>query len=133
MAGQSKTFEVPDFAKHPRAWAVGNIEVQIGRIIPRNHPTVDTFNQKVLDIFNIATGNMLLQGNVLTWNLWFTAPELVNTLQWRTHAERWRKAIDADHGPSSSKPRYANGSVFTPQHDFLKEADDIIEIIESLL
>ncbi|WP_293090238.1 hypothetical protein [Okeania sp. SIO3B5] len=133
LIGQSPLFEAPIFAKHPKAWTVGHIEVEIGRIIPTNYPTVDTFNQKILDIFNIATGNMLLQGNVLTWNLWFIAPELVNTEQWRTHAERWRKAIDADHGPRSSKARYADGSVFTPQHDFLQEADDIIEIIESLL
>jgi len=133
LIGQSPLFEAPFFAKHPRAWTVGHIEVEIGEIIPTNYPTVDTFNQKILDIFNIATGNMLLQGNVLTWNLWFIAPELVNTEQWRTHAERWRKAIDADHGPRSSKARYADGSVFTPKHDFLQEADDIIEIIESLL
>lgn len=133
LIGQSPLFDAPKFAKHPRAWTVGHIEVQIGEIIPTNHPTVDTFNQKVLDIFNIASGNMLQAGNVLTWNLWFTAPELVNTMQWITHAERWRKAIDADHGPTSSKARYADGSVFKPRENLLQEADDIIEIIESLL
>lgn len=132
--GQSQLFEAPDFAKHQeKAWAVGNIEVQIGEIVPRNHPTVDTFNQKILDIFNIASGNMLLAGNVLTWNLWFTAPELVNTVMWRTHAERWRKAIDADHGPKSSPSRYADGSLFKPREHLVEEIDDIIKIIESLL
>lgn len=131
--GQSTLFEAPDFAQHPKAWTVGNIEVEIGDIIPTNHPTVDTFNQKVLDIFNISSGNMLLAGNVLTWNLWFTAPELVNTERWRTHAERWRKAIDADHGPVSSPTRYADGSLFKPREDLLQEMDDVIKIIESLL
>ena len=132
--GQSQLFEAPDFAKQQeKAWAVGNIEVQIGEIISHNHPTVDTFNQKILDIFNIASGNMLEAGNVLTWNLWFTAPELVNTVMWRTHAERWRKAIDADHGPQSSKSRYADGSFFKPREHLVEEIDDIIKIIESLL
>ncbi len=134
LIGQSPLFEAPWFAKHQeKAWTVGHIEVQIGGIIPKNHPTVDTFSQKILDIFNIATGNMLLAGNILTWNLWFIPPQLVNTVAWATHAERWRKAIDADHGPKSSKPRYADGSVFKPREDLLQEADDIIKIIESLL
>lgn len=131
--GPSQLFEAPDFAKHPKAWAVGNIEVQIGEIVPKNHPTVDTFSQKILALFNIGSGNMLLAGNVLTWNLWFTAPELVDTEKWRTHAERWRKSIDADHGPVSSPARYANGSLFQPRQDLVEEMDDIIKIIESLL
>lgn len=133
--GQSPLFEAPEFAQHlDKAWSVGHIDVQIGEIIPTNYPKVDTFNQKILDIFNIASGNMLLQGNILTWNLWFTTPQLVNTELWITHAERWRKSIDADHGRHCPGPaRYADGSLFKPEHDFVQELDDVIKIIESLL
>ncbi len=132
-AGESTLFKAPDFARHSdNAWSVGNIEVQIGGIIPKNHPTVDTFNQKILDLFNIASGNMLQAGNVLTWNLWFRNPQLVNTENWKTHAERWRKSIDADHGPASSPARYADGSVFKPREDLHKEIQEIVKITDSL-
>jgi hypothetical protein len=76
---------------------------------------------------------MLQAGNVLTWNLWFRDPKLVNTEEWRTHAERWRKSIDADHGPVSSPARYADGSVFKPREDLFDEIKDIVQIIESLI
>jgi hypothetical protein len=133
-AGESSLFKAPEFARHQdKAWSVGNIEVQIGGIIPNHHPTVDTFNQKILDLFNMASGNMLQAGNVLTWNLWFRDPKLVNTEKWKTHAERWRKSIDADHGPVSSPARYANGSLFKPREDLSHEIQDIIQIIESLI
>ncbi|MGR3278997.1 hypothetical protein ACSYAD_28445 [Acaryochloris marina NIES-2412] len=136
--GQSKLFEAPNFAKHQdQAWTVGNLGVQIGPIQKINHKTVDTFNQKVLDLFNIGSGNMLQDGNVLTWNVWFTAPELVNTEDWRTHAERWRKSIDADHGSPdgsvSSPARYANRSLFKPKQDLAEEIEDFLKIIEELL
>ena len=136
--GQSLLFEAPGFAQHlEKAWAVGNIEVEIGKIIPKNHPTVDSFNEKMLDLFNIGSGNMLQTGNVLTWNLWFTAPQLVDTEKWRTHAERWRKSIDAEHGSPdgsvSSPARYTDGSLFKPRKDLVEEMDDIIRIIEDLL
>ncbi|MBP0022160.1 MAG: hypothetical protein J7647_31965 [Cyanobacteria bacterium SBLK] len=133
---QSPRFDAPWFAQHKiRAWDVGHIDVQIGGIVPTGNSTVDAFNQKVLDIFNIATGNMLLEENVLTWNLWFTTPEYVNTLEWKTHAALWRLAIDADHGPNSSPKRYADGSIFEPSSEdlILTIIHDIIEIAEELL
>jgi hypothetical protein len=125
-AGESNLFVAPDFARHPdQAWSVGNIGVQIGDIVSHNHSTVDTFNQKILDLFNIAS--------VLTWNLWFRNPQLVDTEQWRTHAEKWRKSIDADHGPRSSDARYGDGSLFKPRQYLLAEIQDVVEIIESLI
>jgi hypothetical protein len=135
-AGESSLFNAPDFARHPeKAWSVGNIEVEIGGIIPRNHPTVDTFNQKILDLFNIASGNMLQAGNVLTWNLWFRDPKLVDTEAWKTHAERWRKSIDdeTDHAHKSSHAKYADHSHFKPREDLFEEIQDIIQVIESLI
>lgn len=137
--GQCSTFEAPDFAQHKEeAWAVGNLEVEIGPIKKTNHQAVDTFNQKVLDIFNQASGNMLKQGNVLTWNVWFTAPELVNTQEWSTHAERWRHSIDVDHGKSPdgsvSKPaRFADGTHFEPPINKAEEFVEFLELLKSLL
>ncbi|MEM9539366.1 MAG: hypothetical protein AAGA60_07620 [Cyanobacteria bacterium P01_E01_bin.42] len=134
--GQSPRFDAPWFAQHNiKDWGVGHIDVQIGGIVPTGDSTVNTFNQKVLELFNIATGNMLLEKNILTWNLWFITPEYVNTLAWKTHAERWRLAIDADHGPDSSPKRYADGSIFEPSSEDLIQQiiHDIIEIAEELL
>ncbi len=136
--GQSTLFEAPDFAKHSEAWSVANLGVQIGPIKKINHPAVDAFNEQVLDIFNIGAGNMLQADNLLTWNVWLTAPEYVNTVAWTTHAERWRLSIDVDHGKSpdgsvSSPVRYADGTLFEPAKKPVEELEDILKMIKELL
>lgn len=133
--GQSPLFEAPKFAQHPKAWDIGHLEVEIGPILKTNHETVDTFNEKVLDLFNLASGNMLKAGNTLTWNVWFLAPQLVNQEEWRTHAERWRKSLDAEHQPGGPgrAPRYADGNKFKPERPPEEIFEDLRDIIESLL
>ncbi|NET56353.1 MAG: hypothetical protein F6K47_09330 [Symploca sp. SIO2E6] len=139
LKGQCPAFEAPKFAQHTKyAYEVGYLEVEIGPIIKLHNEKVDTFNEKIMDLFNIASGNMLKNGNVLTWNVWFTSPRLVNRLEWATHAERWRKSIDADHhpGPFNAKlppARYADGSEFHPELPPGEIIEDVLEIIESLL
>ena len=131
--GQATLFQSPDFALHPEAWAVGNVEVEIGPIITIGDETVDDFNQLVMDVFNLASGNLLLPGNLLTWNVWFTEPALVDQHEWQQHAEKWRESIDADHGspdgPGTS-PRYFDGRLFEPAEALITE--EIIKIIDYL-
>ncbi len=132
--GESTEFTSPDFARHPEeAWTVGNLGVQIGPIKPTGHGAVDIFNQRVLDLFNLASGNMLQFDNVLTWNVWFAPPQLVNTEEWTTHAERWRESIDADHGPNSSPAKLADGSLFKPAVSEAKELEGLLELIKEVL
>jgi len=121
-SGQTTLFEAPAFTQHKdEAWDVSNLSVQIGGPIKTGHDVVDTFNQKFLDIFNLGSGNLLKEGNVLTWDVWFTAPGIVNQKEWASHAEKWRKAIDADHGPQSGPVRYADGSLFSPVENIKEE------------
>ena len=94
---------------------MGHIDVEIGGIKKTGNKIVDDFNEMVMFAFNTASGNMLKKGNTLTWNVWFTQPALVDTEEWRTHAERWRKSIQADHGSPTgpgTKPRYFDGTPF---------------------
>lgn len=113
--GESKGFPIPDFARHSEeAWSVGNLGVEIDSITMTNDPVVDDFNQLIMDIFNGVSGNMLQPRNELTWNLWFSQPQLVDTEEWMTHAERWRRAIQADHGPESGTAMYFDGTPFKP-------------------
>jgi hypothetical protein len=117
LKGENPLFQSPDFAKHPEAWTVGNIGVEIGPIITTGNAIADEFNALVMEIFNFASGNMLQSGNVLTWNVWFTPPALVDKVEWRTHAERWRKSIDADHGSpdgNGTTAKYFDGTPFSP-------------------
>lgn len=96
---------------------MGNLGVEIGAIKLTGVEKVDKFNQLVLDIFNMAGGNMLKEGNILYWNVWFTAPELVDQVEWRNHAKFWRDSIQADHGAPDglgTKPRYFDGTPFKP-------------------
>ena len=65
LTGQTNLFTSPEFAIHPEAWAVGNVEVEIGPIQKTGDTRVDEFNQLVMDFFNLASGNMLQPGNPL--------------------------------------------------------------------
>lgn len=128
-SGASTLFPIPDFARHPQAWAVANVEVEIGPIASAGNEVVDDFNQLVMDVFNTVSGNLLLPGNLLSWNVYFTEPALVDREEWREHAEKWRESIDADHGspdgPGTS-PRYVNGDPFEPGEELIQEEIDKI-------
>lgn len=135
--GENTNFASPDFAKHPEAWAVGNLGVEIGPIKKINDPVVDDFNTLVMDVFNLGAGNMLQSGNVLTWNVWFTPPELVNQVEWREHAERWRKSIDTHHGSPygpGTQARYFDGTPFNPLESDVEQAvQDLIDYVRRLI
>jgi len=129
--GPSTDFPIPDFAKHQGiAWSMGHLGVEIGAIIKKDVEIVDDFNQMVLDIFNTASGHMLKNGNILTWNVWFTAPELVDQEEWATHAIRWRESIDADHGSPDGpggEARHFDGTPFEPVKELVD--DELPKII----
>jgi hypothetical protein len=123
-SGQTTLFKSPDFAIHDEAWSVGNIEVEIGPIKKTGNTLVDDFNQLIMDVFNLASGNMLQPGNLLSWNVWFTEPELVDKEEWRTHAERWRDSIDEDHGSpcgDATTARYFDGTPFNAAEEVIEE------------
>lgn len=133
--GETELFETPDFAKHPEAWGIGNVEVEIGPLKKTGNDAVDDFNRIVMDAFNLASGNMLKDGNLLTWNVWFTAPELVDQEEWQNHADLWRESIDADHGSPTGPGREAkffDGTTFKPGEEFLEhEFDKILSYVRS--
>lgn len=136
--GLSTDFPIPEFAKHRSvAWTKGHLGVEIGPIKKTGDDTVDSFNQLILDLFNTGSGNMLKEGNILTWNVWFTAPEHVDQEEWRDHAEKWRKSIDADHGSPEGPgtvPRFLDGTPFNPLEDALTdELPEIIQFIKTFL
>ena len=117
-SGETTRFKSPSFAKHwkDRAWAVANLEVLIGTINTTGNQIVDGFNQLVMDAFNVASGNLLAHGNILTWNVWFDQPALVDQKEWQEHAEYWRESIDADHGAPTGPgtlPKYFDGTLFS--------------------
>lgn len=122
--GETKAFPIPEFARHQdEAWGVGHLGVEIGPIKPTGRKVVDDFNALVMDVFNLASGNMLKNGNVLTWNVWFTSPCYVDRVEWATHAERWRKSIEADHGSpdgDGTAARYFDGTPFKPLQSILE-------------
>jgi hypothetical protein len=117
-SGLDNSFENPDFARHEsEAWGVANVAVEIGPIVQTGHALVDDFNALVMDLFNLASGNILAPKNILTWNVWFDAPTLVDRKEWADHAAYWRASIDADHGSPDgpgTKPCYFNGMPFKP-------------------
>ncbi|RFS20506.1 hypothetical protein DVR12_18225 [Chitinophaga silvatica] len=132
--GETTTFESPDFAKHYEAYGVGNVEVQMGPIVKTNNEYVDTFNQLVLDLHNLCSGNMLQKDNILTWNVWFTEPSLVDQEEWKEHAELWRESIDVDHTSPTGEGRSArhfDGTPFQPIKELvdakIKEIADWVE------
>jgi hypothetical protein len=138
-SGETTRFESPPFAKHwkDNAWAVANLEVAIGQIKKTGSEIVDSFNQLVMDAFNVGSGNLLTPGNVLTWNVWFEEPALANQTEWAEHAEKWRESIDADHGAPTgpgTDPRYFDGTPFSPLLAALEKViEEFIEWVYSHL
>lgn len=137
--GEYDGFKSPDFARHEKdAYTVANLEVQINDIVKTHIPEVDTFNELLMKGFNLGSGNMLGNGSVLTWNVWFLPPALVDQKEWKNHASKWRHSIDAHHGPPYSKPcdkygmlksspiRYYDGT------HFVSELDEINNVIDSI-
>ncbi len=138
IKGETTFFKSPDFARHTDvAWTVAHLEVEIGTPIPTGDAKVDRFNHIIMKAFNLSSGNMLQPGNILTWNVWFTPPALVDQIEWKNHAEKWRESIDAHHGSpdgEGSKARFADGSDFSPIKEL--EADvlnDLFQEIEPFL
>jgi hypothetical protein len=136
--GESTRFEAPDFARHDDvAWTVGHIEVEVGDVEPTHIAAVDDFNRLILDIVNMASGNMLLHGNVLTWNVWLDRPAVVDQVEWRQHAETWRRSIDVDHTSPDrfrSPARFQDGTVLRPVDTIVdEEVDKIYEFLRKHL
>jgi hypothetical protein len=125
LKGEGGGFPIPEFARHPLlSYSVAWLGVLIGGIQPSGNDKEDKFNQLILNIFNLASGNMLKQGTTLTWNVWFTAPDVVSITEWEAHAIKWRDSIDADHGSPdgpASTPRFYDGSPFNPVSSLIKE------------
>lgn len=116
LKGENQRFQSPDFAKHQKeAFTVAHLDVQINGIASTHNEIVDKFNTVVLRIFNLMTGNMLLQNNVLSWNIWFDKPAVVNQKEWREHAEYWRHSLNVNHcspDGEGTDARYFDGSKF---------------------
>ncbi len=140
-------FEIPDFAMHNGiAWSNGHLQVQIGevtKLVPTKeqieedpdiivgYEKVNKFNQLIVDVFNAGAGNMLKQGNVLTWNVWFNPPEEIDTDEWEKHTDYWRDSIDVEHKSpegEGTSARYFDGTPFKPLKELL--FDKLPEIVE---
>ena len=97
LNGTNTDFAIPQFARHwDEAYGVAHLEVEIGGIMdePGTDEIVRDFNQLVLDTFNLGSGNILAEGQILSWNVWFAEPELVDQEEWANHAEVWRKSLE---------------------------------------
>jgi hypothetical protein len=122
--GEYPDIPFPERAKHwdEFAWAVANLGVKIGGLEPTSDPKVDEFNAWVMEIFNLGSGNLLLENNVLIWNLWAGSPELVDQDEWKHHADYWRSSIDVNHRPPEGEGTSIgdiNGVPFSPSQVWL--------------
>jgi hypothetical protein len=130
-SGINQAFKNPNFATHEKeAWAVANVAVEIGPILKHGIPMVDEFNALVMDVFNLASGNLLSPGNVLTWNVWLDAPTLVDQAEWKAHAEYWRESLETGHGSPDGPgrpPRYFDGRPFEPGEQVIEKELDLLK------
>lgn len=129
---------LPKFTLHDHeAWNYANLEVGIGDIVKTGHNIADDFNQLVMDLFNVGSGNLLAKDSILAWNVWVDAPTHVDQTEWRDHAEYWRHSIDVNHcspDGNGSKVRYADGRVFSPEEEEIaKLLEKVYQFIENNL
>lgn len=135
--GTDSSFRSPLLTEHwDEAYGVGYLNVQIGEVEKTGDEHVDKFNQMIIDIFNLGSGNIFDLGSILTWNVWFDEPELVDKEEWASHAALWRESLDKD-GKSpmgeGSEQTYYDGTVFKPfkasLHEELKFVSKFIKWI----
>jgi hypothetical protein len=121
---------LPSFTSHDnKAWNYANVEIAIGDIVKTRDTFVDSFNELVMNLFNLGSGNLLSQGSILAWNVWFDAPTQVKQKEWINHAQYWRTSLDVDHcspDGNGSKVRYADGTEFSVAEELTTEALDAI-------
>ena len=70
---------------------------------------------------------MLQKENVLSWNVWFTTPQLVDQDEWARHAWVLRESINADHGSpegEGTSAKYFDGTPFKPDLDAVKKQEE---------
>jgi hypothetical protein len=127
--GMDPNYPVPTFAQHnepdifnQKAASCAYLAVEIGEVISSGSEIADWFNGLVMEIFNLASGNLLQYQNVLSWNVWVLAPEEVFTQEWQMHADYWRFSLDVNHrSPEGSgrDPQYFSGKTFSPRIAFV--------------
>lgn len=138
--GLDPNYPVPPFALHnepdiynQKAAVCVYLAVEIGEVISTKNDIADLFNQLVIDIFNVASGNLLQYQNILSWNVWALAPEEVYTEEWQMHADYWRFSLDVNHrSPEGNgrNPQYFNGDAFKPEISAI--CDKLKELIKGL-
>jgi hypothetical protein len=117
--GTNTEFPIPSFGRHDvDAYGVAHINVEIGKIHKTGVEKIDAFNELVINIFNLGSGNIFKEKSVLSWNVWFEEPELVDQDEWADHAEYWRKSLMVNHtspgGNEGSAQQYFDGTPFEP-------------------
>lgn len=109
------------------AFSTYHLEVEMGKKIDKGFPLVDRFDDLLLDLFNKASGGILLEGQRVSWNVWPTDPEGVDTEEWEGHADKWFHSMHNEHQYPDGKSinirevEYADGTPYEPEFE-LKEA-----------
>lgn len=132
--GTTAEYPIPMDRQHwdENAYGVGHIYVEIGEVIPIGHEKRDHLAKTLVKIFNMAMGNKLKNGNVLSWNLWMAPPEKVDREEWANHAEKWRHSIKSQQHvyPNGEQVHdYVfdyNGNKFSPATSLTQEIASVI-------
>jgi hypothetical protein len=137
LNGTDMSFRRPEYAQHwDEAYGVSHLNVEIGDIVQTEDEHVNEFNRKIIDIFNLGSGNIFAKGGTLSWNVWFDKPEKVDPDEWASHAERWRKSIDEHHPPPGgllgSGQTYFDGSPYLPLKEAFMEEYKILSNLKVL-
>jgi hypothetical protein len=132
--GTDPKFFHPQFAQHwEESFSVYNLQVEIGKQIMTGSKLVDDFNSMIIELFNSVAGNILVEGQKVAWNVWANEPELVDTEEWKGHADKWYDSIKVDHkypDGDPGVPTYYDGRPFEPElnlEDTLKLVKEYVE------
>jgi hypothetical protein len=117
--GTDPFFFHPESMQHwDEAYSVYHLQVEMGDQILTNIPIVDDFNELLIKAFNVGSGNILMKGQKVAWNVWPNEPEVVDTEEWKKHAEKWFHSITVKHtyptGDYKDNPTYFDGTEFNP-------------------
>ena len=67
-----------------------SIAAYVGEVKKTGNNNIDMFNNIIVDIINLGTGNRGSKGNLLRWDFYLTKPELVNKQEYMDHVEKFK-------------------------------------------
>ncbi len=122
------------------AYSAYHLQVEVGKRVKKDDPLVDRFHELVYNLFNEASGGIVVEGQIVAWNVWPTEPEGVDTEEWKGHADKWFNSIHNEHQypdgqdlDDSRELAYFDGTPYESEFELQTAVDLMKEFLDDVI